>query len=422
MSNKKGFTKTTLDVNRSLYHTSSETELLIPTNLGLTEKEVCWNRNLFNFYITLPQDTFLDENYFSETCSNTLYNETSNKVGEISLINLIDSFSNFESNSYTTILDQIKINLPNSQHSEISINSENQNLLDSLESKVNNAAKHSINYKNLLGQKTDKFSIFKYNLVGINKNCFASETTYNEIFGLGLMSSIYTLEEYSIGTVGIDTPTKTLYKTETSSRRRLERKLSDLNEQTDDGMTHYNHNILNNLLNQNNFKLKKTISSIQTQSDLHNLAAKSFANLYIVQNQNDKVFLALAILSGIGIIFLAFAEYDYRVTIENKYTKICYAIFLGFIIIGVIICSIIILISQVAVSKVIGKAKDNLCIDSNILLLVEEDLILSKLLIPISIGLAILLIVMILGLALSCHFCGPRWKYRFSKSIVGRFR
>jgi len=51
----------------------------------------------------------------------------------------------------------------------------------------------------------------------------------------------------------------------------------------------------------------------------------------------------------------------------------------------------------------------------------QKDLVLEKLLIPISIGLGLVIIVSILGLSLSCHFWTTRWKYRLWKPVGGRF-
>ena len=409
-----------MDIDRSLYHTFSEIDKKIPINLGIAHNEVCWNQNTFNFYTSISTDTFINDQKFSDTCSKTLYSN-SNKIGVLSIVNLIKELSDLEKNWYSSILDTIKLNFPNSEHSEIYLDSENENLINSFESKILNGEKHVNNYTKFLGQNVDEFNIFKYNLIGINKECFMSEDKYDEIFGLGLLSTIYTIEEYSIGSVGLDAENIPYFKSN-SSNRKLERKLSNyvLETVTDEGVKN-KKNILMNFHNLQNSKLKKTIMSLNSLSDLHTLASKTFKNLYIIQTQNEKVFLALAILSGLGIIFLAFSEYDYRVSLKNKCSKFCYGIFLGLIIVGVIICTIIILISQVAISKVIGNSKDNLCIDSDILGLIEGDLILTKLLIPISIGLAIILIVMILGLALSCRFCGQRWKYRIWTPIRGRF-
>ena len=368
--------------------------------------------NRFSYSTDFPYNAFIDDLYFSQFCSKTLYT-TSNHIGKTSLLNLIKDFSTFEIKWYQNVLSKMEDVLPNSAHTEVFKNSENEHLKSTLNDKISNSSKHVTNYSLILNKSGDEFNVFKFGLIGINKSCFSTDIQYQEIFDFGPMAKLYDMEEYSINRFGSQQNRILI------SKYQLERKLT--NEDISDEGLNTSNLLSNKSTSIQNIKFKKTEKSISSLSDLHELTALSITNLYSIQTHSNKLFLALAILSGVGVFLIALAEYDYRITKKNICTKVCYIILLALVLLGVIISSVMILLSQVTLSQILRKIQDKSCIDANILVEIQKDLILEKLLIPMSIGLGLVIIVSILGLSLSCHFWTTRWKYRLWKPIGGRF-
>ena len=415
--NFSGYTKSAIGSTRAIYHTFDNVTSSIPTGLGVTLNNICWNRFAYSFTMTLPTDTFLDGIYFTKTCPELLYLGTKNNIGKISVLNLIESFSLLEKSWYNSILSDMKKVMPNSKHSQIIPNEENLNFLNTFDSKITNSEKHIKNYNQILGKTTDDFNLFKTDLVGLNKSCFMSDTVYQDIFGLGLLKTIYTIEEYSIGSAGIS---------KKQASKILERKLTKNKHSTTGNYKRIraSENLLGNSepsSKNTNLKYSKTSKSITSLSDLHNLASLTFQNLYSVQSQNDKVFIALVILSSLGIFTLALAEYNYRIVRDNKYSKVCLTVMMTLLFIGVLICLIIIIISQAAVSNVLSKVKEFSCIDASLILKMEADLLIVDLLIPICVGFGILVFTSILGVSLSCYLCKQRPKYKLASVRKGLF-
>ena len=373
----------------------------------------------------LPKDTFLDELRFAAACPKLLYSNTSNAIGKISVLDLIGSFSALEKSWFSSVLSEMEKAQPNSTHSPVIPNGQDQALKDSLEAKIANSEKQLKNYNILLKKTTDDFSVFKFGLVGLNKACFASDEAYQQIFGLGRLGSIYPIEEYSIGSAGVS---KIQAPMRASSIRKLERKLANskiYNSQMDEfGGSSQKRNLLKNLArspSSGSVKYSKTSKSVLSMSDLHTLAGLTFYNLYSIQYQNEKVFVALVVLCALAIVSLAVAEHDYRVTRNNKCSKFCFGVVMAVLFVGTLVCTIIILMSQVIISSVFGKAKENSCIDSALISKMEEDLVIKKLLIPICVGFGVLAFASILGASLSCYLCGQRPKYRLWNPKGGRF-
>jgi ferritin-like metal-binding protein YciE len=304
--------------------------------------------------------------------------------------------------------------LPNSNHQEIIINKANSELKTAFENKINNSTKHVQNYSQIFN-KNDDFYLFKFGLIGINKSCFSNDLKYQEIFNFGPMSSFYNIEEFSISKFGI-------LSRILSSEHKTEQKLTNSESPQKRILSVNNDDLLSNIFSKNQInKFKKTQKEIYSLSDLHTIASISLSNLYSIQTQNKSIFLSLVILTGIGILFIAMAEYDYRITKINICSKFCYLIILGLTMLGVIINSILILISQIVLSQTLNKIKQESCVDLDLISLIESDLVLKDLLIPMSIGLGLMVFVAILGISLSCHFWGTRWRYRLWKPKGGRF-
>lgn len=340
-------------------------------------------------------------------------------------MNLIDSFSLLEGKWYQDVLDQMKLVMPNQGHVDGFAFKENEALEEALGLKIGNAGRHYKNYEVLLGGRQE-FSFFRFDLVGVNKACFASQGSYEEVFDFGVLADLFGLEVFSIQSNGSGLEGAHNSGLKGKSIRQLERQLSDysLQQHSDTGITSPKHNILANQ-NQPDFtpKLMKTVKNINllTIQDLHSLASNSIQNIYTTQTKAKEIFLALLILSAMGIFILACAEYDYRITRRNKCTKVCYFILLALVFIGVVVCLILLIISAALLSSILSKMKEKVCIDLKMAELVADDITLGKVVIPLAVGLGLCVFSAVLGVLLSCHFCGTRWKYRLWKSFGGRF-
>jgi hypothetical protein len=256
--------------------------------------------------------------------------------------------------------------------------------------------------------------VFKFGLVGLNKECFSTDEKYQEIFNFGSLISFYNIEEFTIAHFGVQSA-RILFANDQSKSTTYENL-----PKADQGES--GQNLLSNLSSKfQKIRFKKTEASIYSLSDLHQIASNTIKILYSIQTKNKQLFIALVILSGIGIFLIAFAEYDYRITRVNICSKVCYLILLGLVTLGVIVTSILILISQVVISRTLKNIKSESCFDLDLISQIEGDLTLNELLIPISIGMGLMIIVGILGISLSCHFWAKRWNYRLWKPKGGRF-
>lgn len=413
-----------LDSSRSLFFTSSSISSRIPTGLGLSFAEVCWRRTHFSFLFSSPSGTFLDQILFSQKCPRVLYEVDSNSVGKDSLLDLLESSANFEADLYSSLKQSLHSSLPNSSHLDVFSSSQTESLQTSLDLKLNNSSAQVSNFSKLVAKQSDSFHVIKSDLVGLNKECFQSDSTYSQVFDFGWAALILSLEQFSISKFGVALENSTARKLKGNSNRKLERKLSNslfkIPPETTPDKT---DSILMNLTKPNpqSQKLSKTGVAVFSLSDLHILAANSLGNVYSLQSLVQPVFLSLLICAALAILFIACAEYDYRITRNNTCSKVCYSIFLGLLFLGIVVSSVIILICQVAVKNVISNIKEHVCIDLDLVSQVEEDLVISNLLIPICVGLGLTILLSILGLFLSCHFFKKRWKYRLWKPTGGRF-
>jgi hypothetical protein len=263
--------------------------------------------------------------------------------------------------------------------------------------------------------------------VGVNKTCFGSQEVYQDIFDWGMLLSFFEIEEYIISKVGVGLHNRSNKEFKNKSIRRLERKLSnspEMNFKNSSSSIKKQSNILNNLYSiTNRIKFSKISKSVELLSlkDLHSLAANSIQSIYKAQDKTKQLFLALVILSAISIFIIACAEYDYRITKKNKCTKVCYTVLLCLLFLGVLITTIMIIISSSILSQIIRRLEDDSCFDSNFVSHLKDDLVIQKLLIPICVGFGLTFLVWVLGVLLSCHFCGQRSKHRLWKPFGGRF-
>lgn len=421
-----GYTTVAIDSSRSLYFSSLKTEARIPIGLDISLSDICWDRRHFLFKTDTPSDTFQDEVLFKNQCAKTLYTLSENQIGDVSLINLIISFSNLESQWYQQVLDQMDTNLPNSEHVDIVDSSQTQQLREYITLKKENSSRHLENYGKLIKSPSDQYKLFKFDLVGVNKTCFGSQDVYQDIFNWGVLLSLFDIEEYSITKVGVGIEAYSNLKLKNKSIRKLERKLANSSniDNLDSSSIKQDSNILNNLYSIVKHKnIPKTAQSVTLLSlkDMHSLAANSILSIYSTQDKTKQLFLALVILSGITIFIIACAEYDYRITKKNKCSKVCYLIMLCILFLGVFVTCILIIISSSILSKILRKLEENTCLDPSFFSQIKDDMVIQKLLIPVCVGFGLTFLVGLLGVSLSCHFCRKRSKHRIWKPFGGRF-
>lgn len=169
-------------------------------------------------------------------------------------------------------------------------------------------------------------------------------------------------------------------------------------------------------------QLKVVSQSMSKLSDLQFLASKSISNLYAIESKCRTIATAALGLSIIMIIFLAVSEYNYLTHRRNLGYKICMTLFFTLFGLGLLICLVFLVIVHSDVSRVQGNLRVNKCLDSDVLALVETDMLISGQRVGVVVAFVLMVLSFGLGLCCSCGLWRPRLGYSQGKANASRFR
>lgn len=411
--------------------------MIIPTSLSLAYSGVCWEHHTRTLSKQFSNNIFAGVISFSEKCEDYLYSPSNNTVGQISLTELVKSFTDVMKESYTGLSDSVKKLLPNEADS-IRYSETEKNYLGGLSERVSKLDAMTTNYQLISQSFGDEMKIYNHSLVGLNKKCFAENEGYKNVWKFGTTQKMLGLEEYEVAS-NTSRLLKGAVNEREAGKKELERKLAEESSNPNDNIlenwntqrvSEENQNDATDNTNPiksqkifNNPELFKTTNQKVTKlSEMQKIASLSISNMYKVESGAKKI--TTAILAGsICLLFLlAVSEYSHRTEIRNTGTKICMTILFVILGIGLLICLILLIIIHSDVSRVLSNLKQNRCIDLELVELLEKDLYISGHEFGVIGAFVLMVLGVLLGLVCSCGLWGRKHGYSRGRNGAPRFR
>lgn len=409
--------------------------MIIPTSLSIAYSGVCWEHHTRTLSKQTSNNIFSGVISFSEKCKDYLYSPSNNTVGEISLTELVNSYTELLKSKYNDLSASLSQILPN-QTDSVRYDETEKKYLGTLNDRIEKLDAMEANYKLISESFGDKMKIYNHSLVGLSKKCFSDSESYKTIWNWGMTGKMLGLDQYIVMNVGSRLLNQAVNEI-LFGKKELERKLAEENKIV-------NENLLQNKekrvvskegnLSQaeiqtksevklKNPKLYKTINQNVTKlSEMQRLASLSVSNLYKVESDAKTITKAILATSIFLLILLAISEHSHRVQRKNTATKICMVIFFAIFGLGLLVCLALLIIIHSDISGILNRLKENRCLDQEILQLLEGDLYISGHKIGVIVSFVLMVFGVILGLLCSCGLWGRKYGYSKGRPSAPRFR